>query len=108
AQRQYDRVDPDNRLVAGELERRWNAMLAQVAEGEARLAMLEGRPPTLSEELHHTFLTLGHDLATMWRHPAAPEALKKRILRTVLQEVMIHPTQEPPEHVLHLHWHGGV
>jgi len=108
AQRQYDRVDPDNRLVAGELERRWNEMLAQVAEAEARLATLEGQPPTLSEERHHALLTLGHDLATVWRHPAAPEALKKRILRTVLQEIMIHTTQEPPEHVLHLHWHGGV
>jgi hypothetical protein len=47
-------------------------------------------------------------LVTVWRHPAASEALKKRILRTVLHEIMIHTTQEPPEHVLHLHWHGGV
>jgi hypothetical protein len=44
----------------------------------------------------------------VWHHPAASEALKKRILRTVLQEIMIHTTQEPPEHVLQLHWHGGV
>jgi hypothetical protein len=51
---------------------------------------------------------LGHDLAIVWHHPAAPEALKKRILRTVLHEIIIHTTQEPPEHVLHLHWHGGV
>jgi hypothetical protein len=108
ARRQYDRVDPDNRLVASELERRWNATLAQVAEAEARLATLAGQPPTLSEEQHHALLTLGHDLATVWHHPAASEALKKRILRTVLQEIMIHTTQEPPEHVLHLHWHGGV
>jgi DNA invertase Pin-like site-specific DNA recombinase len=108
AQRQYDRVDPDNRLVAGELERRWNETLAHVAEAEARLATLEGQPPTLSEEQHHALRTLGDDLTTVWRHPAAPEALKKRILRTVLQEIMIHTTQEPPEHVLHLHWHGGV
>jgi hypothetical protein len=108
AQRQYDRVDPDNRLVAGELERRWNETLAHVAEAEARLATLEGQPLTLSEEQHHALLTLGHDLATVWRHPAAPEALKKRILRTVLHEIMIHTTQELPEHVVHLHWHGGV
>jgi hypothetical protein len=101
-------VDPDNRLVAGELERRWNETLAHVAEAEARLATLEGQPPTLSEEQHHALRTLGDDLTTVWRHPAAPEALKKRILRTVLQEIMIHTTQEPPEHVLHLHWHGGV
>src|SRR2546428_301063 len=108
AQRQYDRVDPDNRLVAGELERRWNETLTQVAEAEARLATLEGQPPTLSEEQHYALLTLSHDLATVWHHPAASEALKKRMLRTVLHEMMIHPTKEPPEHVLHLHWHGGV
>jgi DNA invertase Pin-like site-specific DNA recombinase len=108
AQRQYDRVDPDNRLVAGELERRWNETLAQVAEAEARLAALEDQPITLSEEQRHRLLTLGHDLATVWRHPAASEPLKKRILRTVLHEIMVHTTQEPPEHVLHLHWHGGV
>ena len=108
AQRQYDRVDPDNRLVAGALERRWNETLTQVAEAEARLATLAGQPITLSEEQRHALLTLGHDLATVWYHPAAPEALKKRILRTVLQEIMIHTTQEPPEHVLHRPWHGGV
>jgi hypothetical protein len=108
AQRHYDRVDPGNRLVAGELERRWNETLAQVAEAEARLAPLECQPLTLSEEQRHGLLTLGHDLATVWHHPAAPEALKKRILRTVLQEMMIHTTQEPPEHVLHLPWHGGA
>ena len=94
--------------MAGELERRWNETLAQIAEAEARLATFAGQPPTLSEEQHHALLTLGHDLATVWHHPAASEALKKRILRTVLQEIMIHTTQEPPEHVLHLHWHGGV
>jgi DNA invertase Pin-like site-specific DNA recombinase len=108
AQRQSDRVDPDNRLVTGELERRWNETLAQVAEAEARLATLACQPLTLSEEQRHGLLTLGHDLATVWHHPAAPEALKKRILRTVLQEITIHTTQEPPEHVLQLHWHGGV
>jgi len=107
ARRQYDRVDPDQRLVAGELERRWNETLTQGAEAEARLATLEGQPPTLSEEQHHALLTLSHDLATVWRHPAASATLKKRILRTVLHEIMIHTTQEPPEHVLHLHWHGG-
>jgi DNA invertase Pin-like site-specific DNA recombinase len=108
AQRQYDRVDPDNRLVAGELERHWNDTLAHVAEAEARLATLEAQTPSLSPEQHHALLTLGHDLATVWHHPAASEALKKRILRTVLYEIMIHTTQEPPEHGLHLHWHGGV
>jgi hypothetical protein len=101
-------VDPDNRLGAGELERRWNETLAQVAAAGARLATVEGQPSTLSEDQHHALRTLGDDVTAVWRHPAAPEALKKRMLRTVLQELMIHTTQEPPEHVWHLHWHGGV
>jgi hypothetical protein len=52
ARRPYDRVAPANRLVAGELERRWHETLAQVAEAEARLATWAGQPPTLSEEPH--------------------------------------------------------
>jgi hypothetical protein len=34
--------------------------------------------------------------------------LKKRFLRTVLHEIVIDTTHEPPEHLLHLHWQGGV
>ena len=107
AQRQYDRGDPDNRLVAGARERRWHDTLAHVAEAEARLAAWEAQPLTLSAEQRHSLLTLGHDLATVWRHPAASEPRKTRLLRTVLHEILVHTTQEPPEHVLPLHWHGG-
>jgi hypothetical protein len=53
AQRHYDRVDPAHRLVARELERRWNETLAHVAEVEARRATLEGQPITLREEQQH-------------------------------------------------------
>src|SRR5215510_6417121 len=86
AQRQYDRVAPDNRLVAGELERRWHETLAHVAAAEARRASWEGQPPALSADQHHALRTLGDALTAVWRHPAAPEALKKRMLRTVWQE----------------------
>jgi len=51
---------------------------------------------------------LGHDLSAVWHHPAAPEALKKRVVRTVLHEIVIDPRAEPPEYVLRLHWQGGV
>ena len=49
ARRQYDTVDPDNRLVAGELERRWNTALAAVRALEEELeALLRQRPAALS------------------------------------------------------------
>jgi excisionase family DNA binding protein len=108
ARRQYDLVDPEYRLVAGELERRWNAALERVTEVEAQLATLERQQIVLSEEQLHGLLRLGQDLSVVWHHVSAPEALKKRILRTVLHEIIIDTTQEPPEHLLSLHWHGGV
>lgn len=108
ARRQYDHVDPDNRLVAGELERRWNEALVRVTEMEAHLATLERHRVTLSDEQRQRLRTLGQELTAVWHHPTAPETLKKRILRTVLQEIIIDTRAEPPEHLLYLHWHGGV
>jgi DNA invertase Pin-like site-specific DNA recombinase len=108
ARRQYDRVDPDNRLVAGELERRWNEALLRVAEVEAHLATLASQRVALDDEQRQRFQHLGDDLAIVWQHPAVSVELKKRIVRTVLQEIIIDTTQEPPEHRLTLHWQGGV
>jgi hypothetical protein len=96
------------RLVAGELERCWNAALERVKEVEAQLAAPQHQPLTLSEAQRESLLTLGQDLRVVWQHPSAPAALKKRILRTVLHEIIINTTPEPPEPILHLHWHGGV
>ena len=65
-----------NRLVAGELERRWNDALVHVAEVEAQLATLASRRITLSDEPRHRLLTLGQDLGAVWNHPAASAAQK--------------------------------
>jgi hypothetical protein len=51
---------------------------------------------------------LGQDLSVVWHHGSVPEALKKRLLRTVLHELIIDTTQEPSEPLWALHWHGGV
>ena len=108
AWRQYDLVDPGNRLVVGALEHRWNEALARVTEVEAHLATLQSQRSTLSEEQRQSVRTLGRDLSVVWQHPSAPEALKKRLLRTVLPAMMITTTQEPPAHIVHVPWHGGV
>jgi hypothetical protein len=63
ARRQYDAVDPDNRLVAGELERRWDAALAAVATLEEELAWLDRQhPAALSAAERLRLLQLGSDL----------------------------------------------
>ncbi len=108
AQRQYDTADPENRLVAGELETRWNQALRSVADLEARLQVAAAQRPALQPGERERLLELGADLHQVWNHPAAPATLKKRILRTVLNEIVIEVSDEPPRNLLWLHWSGGV
>ncbi|MHB9081801.1 MAG: hypothetical protein ACYC3X_30410 [Pirellulaceae bacterium] len=105
AQRQYDSVDPDNRLVAGELERRWNHALREVTLLEERLAAENATrsvetPPTLDE-----FLGVA-DLRAVWHDSKTSCRLKKRILRTLIQEIIVDTREGSVE--LTIHWQGGV
>jgi DNA invertase Pin-like site-specific DNA recombinase len=108
ARRQYDAADPENRLVTAQLEARWDEMLRQVAELEARLAALPATPADPSEEERQRLLALGGDVETLWAHPAAPVMLKKRILRTILVEIIVDVAGDPPQNRLRLHWAGGT
>ena len=104
--RQYDAVDPDNRLVAGELERRWNERLAAVARLKDETRRLrEEQPEALSDDERSALLALADDLPRLWNHPAASAEIRKRILRAVLKETVV--TVEPECLRLMLHWQGG-
>jgi len=108
ARRQYDEVDPANRLVASELESRWNAALERVAELEQELDAATHERHELSEQEQVRLLELARDLPTLWNHADASADLKKRILRTVLEEIMIGDDESRTHHRLVLHWKGGV
>jgi DNA invertase Pin-like site-specific DNA recombinase len=108
ARRQYEAVDPENRLVAAELEARWNVSLVGVADLEQRLRALDqGRVP-IAPAQRERLLELGHRLPALWHHPAASPDLKKRILRTVLREIVVDDAEAGSKHRLVLHWQGGV
>src|ERR1035441_9653913 len=107
-ERQYQATQPENRLVAAELEKRWNHSLAQVAEMERRLEEATIVAPQLTPEQREQLLALGDDLEKLWDHPSSPASLKKRILRTVLEEIVADTTDGPPTVHLKLHWSGGV
>lgn len=107
AKRQYDAVDPENRLVAAELERRWNERLADHRSIEERIAVLDSEPDgRLTTEERERLMTLGHDLEQAWTHPAAQPETRKRILRSVLVEVVVR-VLDPERIELTLHWCGG-
>jgi hypothetical protein len=106
ARRQYDAVDPDNRLVAGELERRWNEALQVVHRLEGEIAAIEAkRPAPLGEKERQHLMRLGADLELAWSHPAATAKTRKRILRTALREIVVRVESGFIEMVLH--WQGG-
>jgi hypothetical protein len=106
ARRQYDSVDPANRLVAGELERRWNEALQAVHRIESEIAALDAkRPPSLGEKERQHLMQLGADLERAWSHPAASAAIRKRILRAALNEIIVRIENDFIEMVLH--WQGG-
>ena len=106
ARRQYDAVDPDHRLVASELERRWNEALRHQGALERELAKLrECQSPRLSEVTQVRLLELGEDLPELWNHPQSSPQLKKRILRTVLHEIVVRCDGERIS--MMVHWQGG-
>jgi excisionase family DNA binding protein len=106
ARRQYDAVDPDNRLVAGELERRWNDCLVEVRRLEERLAESEtARSEVVSPVERDRLMALGADLETVWRHPRATAEMRKRILRTAVAEIVAKLAAGAVELVVH--WRGG-
>ena len=97
---------PKNRLVAGELERRWNTALAAVRALEEEMeALLRQRPPALSAEERQRLLQMGADLEAAWHHPAANAVTRKRIIRVVLREVVARVEDDQIQ--LLLHWQGG-
>ena len=108
ARRQFDAVEPETRLVAGELEARWNHALQQVASLEARVAGMGEGCASLSQEQKAELIALGDDVWALWDHPDTPVQLKKRILRTVLNEIVVDSKRDSPTHRLILHWAGGV
>ena len=106
--RQYDLVDPANRLVAGELEARWNQAMEHVAELERQCVQWDNQTPGLTGEERTGLLDMGHDLPALWHHPTASDTLKKRVLRTVVEEIVIRDDEARRNHLLVMHWKGGV
>jgi DNA invertase Pin-like site-specific DNA recombinase len=106
AQRRYEAVDPAQRLVASELEARWNAALEAVVAQERRLASMEERSreaPVANPEL---LSSLAQDMAAVWDSTDAL-TLKQRIVRVLIQEIVADIDEAQHEVVLLIHWVGG-
>lgn len=107
AQRQDDAVEPENRLVAETLERRWNVALERIAALERRLAGLSeaATPPGVPDRA--VLLALAQDFPAVWADPATDLRIKKRVSRLLIQEIRVAPATERTLDVL-VHWAGGT
>src|SRR6202007_684663 len=90
AERRYQAVDPDNRLVARGLEAAWEKALTELAAAEAQLTRRQAaRPPPPPPAERATILALGDDLQAVWDAPTTTGKDRKQLLRTLLEEVNI-------------------
>lgn len=109
AERQYNKVDPDNRLVAAELERRWEAALVELRAAEAAAARRTApeAPPRLDRELTGKVVALAGRLPALWADPATQDARRKALLRCLIEKVIIERGSHDVARV-RIVWRGGA
>jgi DNA invertase Pin-like site-specific DNA recombinase len=105
---QFDLVDPKNRLVADSLEERLNQRLTELRSAKDLLASTLADAPALTREQLRKLDELGHDFPTVWNHPDADRALKKRLLRAAVHELLVTHQPEHQRLDVLIHWQGGV
>jgi DNA invertase Pin-like site-specific DNA recombinase len=109
ARRQFDAVEPENRLVARDLESEWEARLAEVARAEQALAEQRARRPlALTDEEAAWLERAGADLRAVFEADSTATAERKQLLRTVLSEVTVTVDSDTKEARLEIRFDGGA
>jgi DNA invertase Pin-like site-specific DNA recombinase len=107
AGRRYEAVDPDRRLVAAELEMRWNTALQKVQALEERVRDCGEAGKAMDIPDKEILFSLARDLPAVWNAPTTDAGLKQRIVRILVEELIVDVDEEKQEIVLLLHWAGG-
>jgi DNA invertase Pin-like site-specific DNA recombinase len=113
ARRQYDRVDPDNRLVASELERRWEAALRDLRKAEEQIEQLRRDrdkvvPLRVPGEIRQAFESLGTSLPGVWSNDSLTRAQRKALLRCLIDKVVMSRKAERDLVHVRIVWRGGA
>ena len=109
AQRRYEAVDPDNRLVAGTLEKRWNDALVKLEE--VRQKSEEHRQKnriSATEDQKAQLLKLAHNFPKLWKAHSTSAKDRKRILRLIIKDITVEKPADAKQIVLHIRWQGGA
>lgn len=104
AERRYVACDPDNRLIAAQLEKSWEAALQRVRRCERRL---EGFDQRHSAATAPDLAGLAEDLAAAWNAPGVTMRSRQQFLRTLVKDIIADVDDATREVVLTIHWRGG-
>jgi hypothetical protein len=104
---QYNVVDARHRLVAAELERRWNEKLEEVAQVQKTLEEIANQRHTLTAEQKQQLQEMGRCFEQVWRSNACPLETKKKIIRTVIEEIVVQLDESTEMLHFIIHWKGG-
>ena len=104
AERRYAACDPENRLIAAQLERNWEAALRRVEALEEALAETPAANAAIDSD---HLLGLGERVAVTWDHPDATSRTRQKILRALIVDVIADVDDATREVVLTIHWRGG-
>jgi Recombinase/Recombinase zinc beta ribbon domain len=107
AARRYEAVDPDKRLVAAELEARWNEALQKIQDLENKLNEFDRNTQSAPLPDKSMLLSLAQDLPSVWNASSTDMRLKQRIVRILIQEIIANVDDDSKEIVLLIHWAGG-
>jgi hypothetical protein len=103
AQRRYEQVDPDNRLVARNLERQWEATLSEVERIEAELARQQTNLPTLDATQRQQLTNLVQDLPKIWHAQSTSWTERKDLLQLLIADVTL--TLQEADILVQIRWH---
>ena len=104
AERRYAACDPDNRLIAAQLEKSWEAALRRVEACEARLEAARSPDPAV---VPPDFTGLADDLDAAWNAPGVTMRTRQRLLRALVTDIIADVDEATREVVLTIHWRGG-
>ncbi len=107
AARRYETVDPGQRLVARELEARWETTLARVRQIKQKLETIEAGRAAQPQVDRARLLELARDLSEVWNAPTVSMSTKHRIVRILVEEVVLDIDEKANEILLVVHWKGG-
>jgi predicted DNA-binding transcriptional regulator AlpA len=113
ARRRYEKVDPANRLVAGELERRWEEALRALGDAERRFEQERDErdkvvPLRIPNALKDAFSSLGESLPELWETATLSRSQRKALLRCLIDKVVLRRKENREQVCTRIVWRGGA